>query len=120
MKRVANDNVPDNDSCSFASIINGGEELEMAIVGAYCLDLVWVCSHFQQATELLLVMPRSQGDKEGPLAQISELIKDNTYRVIPAMSGVNAQYSCMVSRSAIAALDLADQFRPRSTPRLLS
>lgn len=96
VKRVANDNEPDNDSHSFKQIINGGEKLEMAIVGAYCLDVVWVCSHFDPATELLLVMPRSPEDKEGALAQISDVIKPNTYRVIPAMTGINSQYSCMV------------------------
>lgn len=98
VKRVANIHVPDNDSYSFGEIINGGEELEMAIVGAFCLDPLWVCSHFKAATPLLLVMPRGKGDVEGPLAQVDASIKLNAYRVIPEMrpSG-NEQYNCMVS-----------------------
>jgi hypothetical protein len=99
IKRVANINVPDNNSYSFEQIINGGEELEMAIVGAYCLNVEWVCSHFKAETPLLLVMPRGQGDNEDTFAGVDEAIKPNTYRVIPEtrMSGAQAKYCCMVS-----------------------
>lgn len=99
IKRVANINVPDNDSYSFGEIINGGEELEMAIVGAYCLNVEWVASFFKAETDLLLVMPRGEGDTQGPLAAIDKAIKPNTYRVIPETraSGNQAKYCCMVS-----------------------
>lgn len=109
IKPVANQNVP-GAGYSFAAIIDGGEELEMAIVGAFCVDPEWVCSHFNATTPLLLVKPRGGDDKEGPLALVDPAIKPQTYRVIPQMRAVgNPNYACMVSSVLRGVLPLRAQ-----------
>ncbi|KAG0662233.1 hypothetical protein C6P46_003419 [Rhodotorula mucilaginosa] len=81
VKRVPNDYVPDDESFSFGDLIGPRQTLETAVVSAFCLDPLWVASHFPEETPLLLVMPRGPGDTLPGFAPFG--VKGNTFRAVP-------------------------------------
>lgn len=81
VKRVPNDYDPDDESFSFGDLIGPRHTLETAVVSAFCLDPLWVASHFPEETPLLLVMPRGPGDTLPGFAPFG--VKGNTFRAIP-------------------------------------
>lgn len=86
----------------------------MAVVGAFCLDVEWVASHFDAETPLLLFLPRQRGDTEEAVARISEDIKPHTYRVIPEEKPVGSWGGAMHAKLLLVRLVLSYRLANRS------
>ncbi|GAA5957856.1 hypothetical protein JCM21900_001288 [Sporobolomyces salmonicolor] len=99
IRRVHNDHVPDLTSLRFLDLIGPRPTLVAAVVSAYCLDPAWVAQHFPSECPLLLIMPRSPGDTQGPLCGVS--VKSNTYRVIPPDNAPGPFRGCMHTKLMI-------------------
>ncbi|CEQ39189.1 SPOSA6832_00686 [Sporobolomyces salmonicolor] len=99
IRRVHNDHVPDSTSLRFLDLIGPRLTLVAAVVSAYCLDPAWVAQHFPSECPLLLIMPRSPGDTQGPLCGVS--VKSNTYRVIPPDNAPGPFRGCMHTKLMI-------------------
>ncbi|SCV72437.1 BQ2448_3974 [Microbotryum intermedium] len=81
------------ESFTFAKLVAADQKLEMAIMGAYCLDVDWVCSHFNAETPVMLFTPRSPGDDpEQGIYKVNDLIKPHTFRVVPKERPIPGHY----------------------------
>lgn len=108
VKRVPNDYVPDDESFSFGDLIGPRQTLETAVVSAFCLDPLWVASHFPEETPLLLVMPRGPGDTLPGFAPFG--VKGNTFRAVPPtrlQQGPGVMHTKLMVRSASLDVSLA-------------
>lgn len=117
VKRVPNDYVPDDESFSFGDLIGPRQTLETAVVSAFCLDPLWVASHFPEETPLLLVMPRGPGDTLPGFAPFG--VKGNTFRAVPPtrlQQGAGVMHTKLMVRSvsldAVPVASLADRPYP--------
>lgn len=118
VKRVPNDYDPDDESFSFGDLIGPRHTLETAVVSAFCLDPLWVASHFPEETPLLLVMPRGPGDTLPGFAPFG--VKGNTFRAIPPTrleQGAGVMHTKLMVRSASLGVSL---FRHRLMARIPS
>ena len=119
VKRVPNDYVPDDESFSFGDLIGPRQTLETAVVSAFCLDPLWVASHFPEETPLLLVMPRGPGDTLPGFAPFG--VKGNTFRAVPPtrlQQGPGVMHTKLMVRSASLDAALARDVLIARTPFL--
>lgn len=117
VKRVPNDYVPDDESFSFGDLIGPRQTLETAVVSAFCLDPLWVASHFPEETPLLLVMPRGPGDTLPGFAPFG--VKGNTFRAVPPtrlQQGAGVMHTKLMVRSASLDVSLARHLLIVRTP----
>ncbi|GAA6000898.1 hypothetical protein JCM10207_004710 [Rhodosporidiobolus poonsookiae] len=90
IKRVACKYHPDPTSFAFGELIGPSSTLQLAIVGAFCLDPAWVVPHFPEDTPLLLLTPGKPND---PTFSVCDL-KSKTFRAIPD-NKINGQHGNM-------------------------
>ncbi|SCZ92352.1 BZ3500_MvSof-1268-A1-R1_Chr5-2g07801 [Microbotryum saponariae] len=74
------------ESFTFAQLVAADQKLEMAIVGSYCLELEWVCSHFKAETPVMLFRARHSDDHPSRYQKVDDLIKPQTFLILPERS----------------------------------
>ncbi|KAI5478523.1 tyrosyl-DNA phosphodiesterase 1 [Pseudohyphozyma bogoriensis] len=93
LHRVSSRYVPDSTSFSFDDALGPKADIKTAIVGAYVMDVEWVCERLGGDFPVMLVTPtHSKENLKGEIAQVIPEVRLNTFQCSPRMQQLFSGY----------------------------